>query len=59
MFYFLQANNLLKQFAYVWIDHIPRVENRKANDLAQIASGYRIPRERLEYLVKVKKKHGL
>lgn len=56
MLYFFRANSLLKHFDHVLIDHIPRLENRAANDLAQIASGYKISKERLEDFVKIKEK---
>lgn len=39
MLYFVNSNSLLKHFDYVSIDHIPRLENQEANDLAQIALG--------------------
>ncbi|XP_050896046.1 uncharacterized protein LOC127102751 [Lathyrus oleraceus] len=47
---------LLKKFEYVDIKHVPRIKNQEANDLAQIASGYRISKEKLEELVKVRGK---
>ncbi|XP_058722974.1 uncharacterized protein LOC131594788 [Vicia villosa] len=51
--YFVIANRLLKIFEYVDIKHVPRIKNQEANDLAQIASGYKISREMLEELVVV------
>ncbi|XP_050914866.1 uncharacterized protein LOC127129785 [Lathyrus oleraceus] len=47
---------LLKKFEYVDIKHVPRIKNQEANDLAQIASGYRISKEKLEELVEVRGK---
>ncbi|XP_050908624.1 uncharacterized protein LOC127122310 [Lathyrus oleraceus] len=54
--YFVIANRLLKKFEYVDIKHVPRIKNQEANDLAQIASGYRISKEKLEELVEVRGK---
>lgn len=51
MVYFVMDNSLLKHFDHVSINHIPRLENQEANDLAQIASSYKISKERLEDLV--------
>ncbi|XP_050895612.1 uncharacterized protein LOC127102258 [Lathyrus oleraceus] len=56
MLYFVKANNFLKCFDHVLIDHIPQLENQEANDLAQRASGYKISKERLEDLVEIKEK---
>ncbi|XP_050914591.1 uncharacterized protein LOC127129449 [Lathyrus oleraceus] len=47
---------LLKKFEYVDIKHVPRIKNQEANDLAQIASGYRISKEKLGELVEVRGK---
>ncbi|XP_050889370.1 uncharacterized protein LOC127094596 [Lathyrus oleraceus] len=47
---------LLKKFEYVDIKHVPRIKNQEANDLAQIASGYKISKEKLEELVEVRGK---
>src|ERR1044072_8666440 len=52
--YFVIANRLLKRFEYVDIKHIPRISNQEANDLAQIASGYKISKEILQYLIEAK-----
>ncbi|XP_050908447.1 uncharacterized protein LOC127122083 [Lathyrus oleraceus] len=54
--YFVIANRLLKKFEYVDIKHVPRIKNQEANDLAQITSGYRISKEKLEELVEVRGK---
>ncbi|XP_058760182.1 uncharacterized protein LOC131633486 [Vicia villosa] len=54
--YFVIANRLLKFFEYVDIKHVPRIKNQEANDLAQIASGYKISKEKLEELVEVRGK---
>lgn len=56
MMYFVIAKSLLKRFDYVVIDHIPRLENQKANELAHITSGYKISKEILENLVEIKDK---
>ncbi|XP_058733118.1 uncharacterized protein LOC131604710 [Vicia villosa] len=47
---------LLNFFEYVDIKHVPRIKNQEENDLAQIASGYRISKEKLEELVEVRGK---
>ncbi|XP_050896875.1 uncharacterized protein LOC127103676 [Lathyrus oleraceus] len=54
--YFVIANRLLKKFEYIDIKHVPRIKNQEANDLAQIASRYRISKEKLEELVEVRGK---
>ncbi|XP_050888197.1 uncharacterized protein LOC127093327 [Lathyrus oleraceus] len=54
--YFVIANRLLKKFEYIDIKHVPRIKNQEANDLAQIASGYRISKEKLEEFVEVRGK---
>lgn len=46
--YFVIANRLLRRFEMVSIKHIPKLKNQEANDLAQIASGYKILKEKLE-----------
>ncbi|XP_058766406.1 uncharacterized protein LOC131640003 [Vicia villosa] len=47
---------LLKNIEYIDIKHVPRIKNQEANDLAQIASGYKISKEKLEELVEVRGK---
>ncbi|XP_050914580.1 uncharacterized protein LOC127129439 [Lathyrus oleraceus] len=54
--YFVIANRLLNFFEYIDIKHVPRIKNQEANDLAKIASGYRISKEKLEELVEVRGK---
>ncbi|XP_045810829.1 uncharacterized protein LOC123905257 [Trifolium pratense] len=56
MKYFVIAFSLLKRFDSCDIQHVPRIENQEANDLAQIASGYKVTREKLEELVEIKEK---
>lgn len=56
MLYFFRANSLLKYFDHVSIDHIPRLENQEANNLAQVASGYKTSKESLEDLVEIREK---
>ncbi|XP_020238928.1 uncharacterized protein LOC109817973 [Cajanus cajan] len=46
-----RATALLNSFDEVQLEHISRNENEIANELAQIASGYKISRECLESLV--------
>lgn len=52
--YFLIANRLLRRFEVVSIKHIPRLKNQEANDLAQIAYGYKILKEKLEDAIEVR-----
>ncbi|XP_058784623.1 uncharacterized protein LOC131659451 [Vicia villosa] len=54
--YFVIANRLLKKFKYIDIKHVPGIKNQEANDLAHIASGYKISKEKLEELVEVRGK---
>ncbi|XP_045810889.1 uncharacterized protein LOC123905327 [Trifolium pratense] len=56
MKYFVIAFSLLKRFDTCDIQHVPRIENQEANDLAQIASGYKLTKEKLEELVEIKEK---
>lgn len=51
--YFVIANILLRKFDYMNIRHIPRLKNQEADDLAQIASGYKVSKEKLEDLIEV------
>jgi len=46
--YYTAANALLKRFTHIEIQHVPRMENQEANDLAQTASGYKISKERMQ-----------
>ncbi|PNY14157.1 retrotransposon protein putative unclassified [Trifolium pratense] len=54
--YFVIANALLKRFDSIDIEHVPRIENQEANDLAQIASGYKMSKETLGQLIEIKEK---
>ena len=54
--YFVLVNRFLKKFEYVDIKHVPRIKNQEANDLAKIASGYKLSRERLEDLIEIRGK---
>lgn len=45
--YFTMATQLLDYFEIIDIMHVPRNENQEANDLDQIASGYKILKSRL------------
>lgn len=54
--YVVITNSLLKRFDSVDIKHVPRLENQEANDLVQIAPGYKVSKEKLEELIKVKEK---
>ena len=52
--YFVIARHLLKNFEVVNIRHIPRLENQVANHLAQIASGYKVSKEKLQQEIEVR-----
>jgi hypothetical protein len=56
MKYFVIAYSLLKRFDSIDIQHIPRIENCEANELAQIASGYKVSKSKLQDLIEVKDK---
>jgi hypothetical protein len=56
MKYFVITFSLLKYFDSYDIQHVPRVENQEANDLAQIASAYKISKERFDELIEIKNK---
>jgi len=47
---------LLNNFESIDIQHVPRVENQVANDLAQVASGYKISKHKLQELIEIKDK---
>jgi len=38
--------------------HIPQIENQEANDLTQIASGYKVSKEKFQELIEIKEKRG-
>ncbi|XP_057432109.1 uncharacterized protein LOC130724857 [Lotus japonicus] len=54
--YYVKATSLLAKFDHAGVIHIPRINNQEANELAQIASGYMVDKDRLEELIKVKEK---
>lgn len=54
--YFVIANRLIKCFDFMDIQYVPRLENQKTNELAQIALGYKVSKEKLEDLVEVREK---
>jgi len=56
--YYVAANALLKRFTHVEILHIPQMENQDANDLAQIASGYKASKEELQETIEVRNKRS-
>src|SRR3954464_7320042 len=51
---FIIVNRLLKKFEYVDLNHVPRLQNQEANDLAQLASGYRVSKNKFEELIQVR-----
>ncbi|XP_058775090.1 uncharacterized protein LOC131649344 [Vicia villosa] len=54
--YYAMVVHLLEKFDYVEIMHVPRSDNYVANELAQIASGYKVPKDKLEKMIEVKEK---
>src|SRR4051812_49222330 len=54
--YYAIVVRLLEKFEYVEILHVPRSDNYVTNELAQIASGYRVSKRKLEDMVEVKEK---
>ena len=52
--YFVIVNRLLKNFEKINTRHITRLENQVANDLACIAYWYKISKEKLQQLIKVR-----
>ena len=54
MVYFVIVNRLLRKFEYMDIQHIPRLENQEANDLAQLVSGYRVSTKNFKDLVEIR-----
>src|SRR3954469_9345929 len=54
--YFVIANRLLKKFEYVDLKHVSRINNKEANDLAELASGHKVSKEKLEELIEVRGK---
>lgn len=50
------ARSLLEKFDLVKVRHIPRLKNQEENDLAQITFGCKVPKEKLEELIKFKGK---
>ena len=54
--YFVSANSLLSNFDSVNIQHVPRIENQVASDLAQVVSGYKVFKKKLKELIEIKEK---
>jgi len=52
------ANTLLKRFIHVEIRHLHRTENQEANDLAQMASGYKVSKNPQQEPIEVKNKRS-
>ena len=53
---FVKTNALLGKIDDVSFKHIPKMCNQEANDLAQIASGYKVSKSKLKELIKIKEK---
>ena len=43
--YYDECQRLLKDFAHIFLQHIPRAQNQEANRFTQSASGYRVFQE--------------
>ena len=54
--YFVTATRLLEHFEVADIRHVPKNENQEANELAQIASGYKMFKSKLQDLIYVREK---
>ena len=54
--YMAKALSLLQKFDNMSISHVRRIDNQEANDMAQLASGYKIPKESIDEFIEVKEK---
>ena len=54
LIYFTMVKHLLECFEVVSITHVPRIENQEANDLAQIAYGYKVSKDKLKDFIEMK-----
>lgn len=45
--YFVIVNRLIICFDFVDIQHVPRLENQKVNELEKFASGYKVSKEKI------------
>jgi ribonuclease HI len=54
--YLTTANALLKRFIHVEIKHVPQTENQEANDLAQMASGYKVSKDQEQEPIEIRNK---
>ena len=56
--YYAAANALLKRFTHVEVQHIPRIENQEVNDLAQMASEYKVSEEQMQEVIEIRNKRS-
>jgi len=56
--YYAAANALLKRFTHVEVQYIPCTENQEANDLAQMASGYKVLKEQIQEVIEIRNKRS-
>ena len=56
MMYVAKALSLLKKFDNIEIHHVRRIDNQEANDMAQLASGYKVSKENLDEFIEVRDK---
>jgi len=56
--YLALANALLKRFTHVEIRHLPRIENLEANDLVEMAYGYKVSKDQQQEPIEVKNKRS-
>lgn len=54
--YFVTATRLLEHFEVADIRHVPRSENQEANELAQVVSGYKMSKSKLQDMIEVRGK---
>lgn len=54
--YFVTATRLLEYFEVADIRHVPRSENQEANELAQVSSGYKMSKSKLQDMIEVQGK---
>ncbi|XP_050918742.1 uncharacterized protein LOC127136193 [Lathyrus oleraceus] len=54
--YFVTSTRLLEHFEVADIRHLPKNENQEANELAQVASGYKMSKSSLQDMIEVRGK---
>ena len=54
--YFVIATRLLEHFEIADIRHVPRNKNQESNELAQVTSGYKMSKSKLQDMIEVRGK---